>query len=172
MHVMRAARVSNVVMDFLSKRTSLPQRSSYAWNSKQPSYPHSTALFARYLSSTSRKMVKDAQTVIEEFNQLVNMSPDELKDWLGSEESTGSGWSKDDGSGETIGHESGRKIIKILEKNPKKDPGKYDEDDVDHMRRVVAYCKRHLAQEEKAKKDTNSKSYKSLKNWGHDAQKT
>lgn len=117
-------------------------------------------------------MVKDAQTVIEEFNQLVNMSPDELKDWLGSEESTGSGWSKDDGSGETIGHESGRKIIKILEKNPKKDPGKYDEDDVDHMRRVVAYCKRHLAQEEKAKKDTNSKSYKSLKNWGHDAQKT
>lgn len=65
MHVMRAARVSNVVMDFLSKRTSLPQRSSYAWNSKQPSYPHSTALFARYLSSTSRKMVKDAQTVIE-----------------------------------------------------------------------------------------------------------
>jgi hypothetical protein len=44
-------------------------------------------------------------------------------------------------------------------------------DDLQHMRRVVAYCKRHLAQEETAKKDTNSKSYKSLKNWGHDAQK-
>lgn len=44
-------------------------------------------------------------------------------------------------------------------------------DDIDHMRRVVSYCKRHLAQEEKAKKDTSSKSYKSLKNWGHDAQK-
>lgn len=28
------------------------------------------------------------------------------------------------------------------------------------MRRVVAYCKRHLAQEEKAKQDTDSKSYK------------
>ena len=26
------------------------------------------------------------------------------------------------------------------------------------MRRVVAYCKRHLAQEEKAKRDTESKS--------------
>lgn len=38
-----------------------------------------------------------ALTWIREFNQLVNMSPDELKDWLGSEESTGSGWSKDDG---------------------------------------------------------------------------
>jgi hypothetical protein len=79
--------------------------------------------------------------------------------------------SKDDGSGETVGHESGRKIIAILEKNPKKVPDKYDQDDIDHMRKVVAYCKRHLAQEEKAKQDTNSKSYKSLKNWGHDAQK-
>jgi len=134
-------------------------------------------------------MVKDNDTVIEydckdqrtfpsskltdprEFNDLVNMTAPELKDWLGSEASTGSGWSKDDGSGETIGHESGRKIISILEKNPKKDPQKYDQDDIDHMRKVVAYCKRHLAQEEKAKQDTESKSYKSLKNWGHDAQK-
>lgn len=60
---------------------------------------------------------------------------------------------------------SGRKIIKILEKNPNKDPDSYDEEDIAHMRKVVAYCKRHLAQEEKAKRDTNSKSYKSLKNW-------
>jgi Protein of unknown function (DUF3140) len=49
--------------------------------------------------------------------------------------------------------------------------GLIDADDIDHMRRVVSYCKRHLAQEEKAKQDTNSKSYKSLKNWGHDALK-
>jgi len=129
---------------------------------------------------------------VREFNELVNMSADELKEWLGSEESAGSGWSKDDGSGETIGHEryvrpsrpacthrriqlsgaSGRKIIEILEKNPNKDPSKYDEEDIQHMRKVVAYNKRHLAQEGKAKQDTNSKSYKSLKNWGHDAQKT
>lgn len=34
------------------------------------------------------------------------------------------------------------------------------------MRRVVAYNKRHLAQEGKAKQDPNSKSAKSLKNWG------
>jgi len=86
---------------------------------------------------------------------------------------------------------SGRKIIKILEKNPEKDDKKYDEDDLPHMRKVVSYCKRHLAQEEKAKKDHSSKSYKSyvlslrlpycswrrsnscrLKNWGHDAGKT
>lgn len=67
---------------------------------------------------------------------------------------------------------SGRKIIQILKKNPKKEPSKYDDDDINHMRRVAAYNKRHLAQEETAKKDTNSRSYKSLKNWGHDAQKS
>jgi len=67
---------------------------------------------------------------------------------------------------------SGRKIVEILRKNPKKDPSKYDEDDLQHMRRVAAYNKRHLAQEEKAKQDTNSNSYRSLKNWGHDAQKS
>lgn len=117
-------------------------------------------------------MVKDEETVIHEFNELVNMSAGELEEWLRGEDSTSSGWSKDDGSGETIGHESGRNIIKILQKNPKKDPQKYDEDDIPHMRKVVAYCKRHLAQEQKAKQDTTSKSYKSLKNWGHDAQKT
>ncbi|ERF70153.1 hypothetical protein EPUS_00340 [Endocarpon pusillum Z07020] len=117
-------------------------------------------------------MVKDDETVIEEFNELVNMTADELEAWLKEEQSESSGWSKSDGSGETIGHESGRKIIEILKKNPEKDPSKYDEDDIAHMRRVAAYCKRHLAQEEKAKQDTNSKSYKSLKNWGHDAQKT
>jgi len=58
-----------------------------------------------------------------------------------------------------------------LQNNPKKEASKYDQEDIDHMRKVVAYCKRHLAQEEKAKKNTDSKSYKSLKNWGHDAQK-
>ena len=71
-----------------------------------------------------------------------------------------------------VGHDSGRRIVAILEKDSKKDPSKYDQEDIDHMRKVVAYCKRLLAQEEKAKKDTNSKSYKSLKNWGHDAQKS
>jgi hypothetical protein len=104
------------------------------------------------------------------------MDANELREWLKGDESAGSGWSKDDGSGETIGHErfassntqassvnrvaSGGKIVHILEKNPTKDPNEYDEEDVEHMRRVVAYCKRHLAQEEKAKQDPNSKSYK------------
>ncbi|KAL4998470.1 hypothetical protein BDV10DRAFT_185288 [Aspergillus recurvatus] len=116
-------------------------------------------------------MVKDRSTVIDEFNGLVNMAPDELRDWLKEERSQSSGWKNESGSGETIGHESGRKIVSILEHNPSKDPDGYSDEDIDHMRRVVSYCKRHLAQEEKAKQDTGSKSYRSLKNWGHDALK-
>lgn len=33
------------------------------------------------------------------------MSSDELETWLKEESSEGAGWSKNDGSGETIGHE-------------------------------------------------------------------
>ncbi|KAG7005958.1 hypothetical protein G7Y79_00017g043400 [Physcia stellaris] len=86
-------------------------------------------------------MVKDNETVIQEFNDVVNMTSDELEAWLKEEHSESSGWSKDDGSGETVGHESGRKIIDILNRNPSKDPEKYEDDDLAHMRKVVSYCK-------------------------------
>ncbi|KAK7948584.1 uncharacterized protein PG986_009470 [Apiospora aurea] len=99
------------------------------------------------------------------------MTASDLEGWLQGESSESAGWAKDDGSGETVGHESGRKIIEILKKNPEKDAAKYDEGDLPHMRKVVAYCKRHLAQEDKAKQDPDSKSARSLKNWGHDPQK-
>ena len=33
------------------------------------------------------------------------MSSGELETWLKGDASTGSGWTKDDGSGETVGHE-------------------------------------------------------------------
>ncbi|KAI9374697.1 hypothetical protein BJX61DRAFT_496938 [Aspergillus egyptiacus] len=115
-------------------------------------------------------MVKDSNTVINEFNTLVNMTAPELRDWLQEAQSQSAGW-KNDSGGETIGHESGRRIVDILEHNPSRDPGGYGEEDVAHMRRVVAYCKRHLAQEGEAKRDVGSRSYRSLKNWGHDALK-
>ena len=59
----------------------------------------------RLFSPTIVKMVKDNETVIEEFNELVNMSAKELEEWLGKDESAGAGWAKADDSGETIGHE-------------------------------------------------------------------
>lgn len=33
------------------------------------------------------------------------MTASELKKWLEGEDSTSSGWAKDDGSGETVGHD-------------------------------------------------------------------
>ncbi|PWN90567.1 hypothetical protein FA10DRAFT_267020 [Acaromyces ingoldii] len=116
-------------------------------------------------------MGKPDEEVIEEFNELVNMSASELEKWLKTDSSESSGWGDGD---ETVGHESGRKIVDILKRNPKKDPSKYTEEDIAHMRKVVSYNKRHLAQEEKMK-DTKSKeeleqskSVRSLRNWGHD----
>lgn len=119
-------------------------------------------------------MVKDDKDVIAEFNEYVNMTASELEKWLKSEESSEAGWRKDGGDGRSVGQDSGEKIIEILKANPKKDPEKYTEDQIQHMRKVASYCKRHLAQEsasleekdpEEAKK---TKSYISLKNWGHD----
>lgn len=42
---------------------------------------------------------------LREFNDLVNMSASDLEGWLKGESSESAGWSKSDGSGETIGHE-------------------------------------------------------------------
>lgn len=123
-------------------------------------------------------MVKPIDEVISDFNEIVNMTADELDAFLKTEGSTNTGLAKADGSGEAIGHESGRKIVDILKRNPSKDPSKYTEEDKEHMRRVVSYCKRHLAQEGKLKETKGledlekSKSTRSLKNWGHDPMKT
>ncbi len=118
--------------------------------------------------------MKGSTEVIQDFNKLVNMTASELETWLKSKDSGEAGWSKDDDSGETVGHESGRKITEILKSNPSKDTNKYSDDQISHMRKVVAYCKRHLAQEEQGLKSKpeseakKTKSYISLKNWGHD----
>jgi hypothetical protein len=46
-----------------------------------------------------------------EFNELVNMTADELEEWLQSDASNKTGWAKSDGSGESVGHERcGQKI--------------------------------------------------------------
>jgi hypothetical protein len=53
----------------------------------------------------------------------------------------------------------------------RKDESKYTDEDKAHMRKVVSYCKRHLAQEEHLKQEKSaeeleqSKSTRSLKNW-------
>ncbi|KAF4126473.1 Protein of unknown function (DUF3140) [Geosmithia morbida] len=118
--------------------------------------------------------MKDKKDVIREFNDIVNMTASELEVWLKSNDSRSAGWPKEDGSNESVGHGSGRNIVEILESNPEKAPDKYTDEQVQHMRKVVSYCKRHLAQEEganaqkSAEEVKETKSYASLKNWGHD----
>ncbi len=106
-------------------------------------------------------MADDRQQIIDEFDELVNMTPKELEEWLQTEESKSVGQS--DGGGESKGHESGRQIVEILGKN-KSD---YTDEDVEHMKRVSAYVKRHLGQGPKNDVE-NSRWRYSLMNWGHD----
>jgi hypothetical protein len=102
----------------------------------------------------------DRQQHIEKFDEAVNMTPKELEEWLQTEESKSVG--QRDGGGESKGHESGRRIVKIKRKN-KSD---YTDDD-EHMKRVNSYVKRHLGQGPKNDVE-NSKWRYSLMNWGHD----
>jgi hypothetical protein len=103
----------------------------------------------------------DRQRIIEQFDEAVNMTPKELGEWLETNESKSVGHS--DGGGESKGHESGRRILKIKRKN-KSD---YTDDDVEHMKRVNGYVKRHLGQEPKNDIEDSKWRY-SLMNWGHD----
>lgn len=85
--------------------------------------------------------MKGKEEVIAEFNEYVNMTAEELESWLKSDDSNSAGWPKDDaeGNGETVGHDSGRRITEILRENPKKEFEKYTDEMVEHMRKVVAY---------------------------------
>jgi hypothetical protein len=103
----------------------------------------------------------DRQQTIDEFGDAVNMTRKELEEWLQTEESKSVGQS--DGGGESKGHESGRRIVELLEKNN----SDYTDEDVDHMRRVNAYVKRHLGQGPKGDVEDSKWRY-SLMNWGHD----
>ena len=106
-------------------------------------------------------MTDDQQQVIQDFDEAVNMTPKELEQWLQTDESRSVGQS--DGGGESKGHESGRRIVGILEKN-KQD---YTDGDIDHMRRVVGYVHRHQAQRPSSGVENSNWRY-SLMNWGHD----
>lgn len=101
--------------------------------------------------------------VAKQFDEAVNMTASELKKWLGSDESTSVG-AKDGEDQESTGHESGRRIVEILEKN------KADRDDEDEqqMKRTVSYVHRHLAQKPTKESIEDSRWRYSLMNWGHD----
>lgn len=96
-----------------------------------------------------------------DFQDAVNMTPSELEKWLKTDESKDAGQHKD--GGESVGHESGRRIVAILKAR------RADLSDADyaHMRKVTGYVHRHLAQRPKG--DPHDTTWRhSLMNWGHD----
>ncbi|KAJ9526614.1 hypothetical protein QJQ45_017630 [Haematococcus lacustris] len=70
---------------------------------------------------------------------------------------------------ESQGHMSGRRVLELL----KKDDSQLTDDDVDHMRKVISYVKRHTAQRpNKSEQELeHSRWTSSLRNWGHDPMK-
>lgn len=106
-------------------------------------------------------VAKELKSVVDEFKQAVNKTPKELESWLETEDSQAVGQKK--GDDESIGHKSGKRIIELLQK--KQD--EYSDDDLSHMKKVISYVHRHLA--EKPSGDVENTRWRySLKNWGHD----
>jgi hypothetical protein len=108
----------------------------------------------------------DREKIFRDFDRAVNMSADEIGKWLRTEESRKVGFKGNDGAAaESVGHASGRRIVRILHKS--KDAR--TDDDIAHMRKVVGYVHRHIAQRP-ANIYTSRWRY-SLMNWGHDPTK-
>lgn len=97
-----------------------------------------------------------------EFRDAVNMTAGELEKWLKTDEAKEVGQRSSSG-GESVGHDSGRKIVKILG-TTKADLTEADEA---HMSKVVGYVHRHLAQRPKGDVEGTKWRY-SLMNGGHD----
>ena len=108
---------------------------------------------------------EDQDQTRREFSEAVTMTGKELEHWLGTDEAQQVGQKKD-GHDESTGHESGRRIVAIL--GTRKDD--LTEDDYAHMRKVVGYVKRHLAQRPDGDVSATPWRY-SLMNWGHDPEK-
>ncbi len=105
----------------------------------------------------------DRDNTLREFNEVVNMTPAALEEWLGTEDSQAVGW-HNDGEAEAVGHQSGRRIV-ALKRKKKAD---IDDEDLHFMRRVIGYVHRHMAQGGPAEDKAHSRWRYSLMNWGHD----
>ena len=104
----------------------------------------------------------ERKSTINDFYDAVNMTAKQLETWLDSDESRAVG-QKEHGGGESTGHASGRRIVRILGKKR----SDYDDEDLAHMRKVTGYVHRHLAQRPDG--DVTETPWRSsLMNWGHD----
>lgn len=94
------------------------------------------------------------------FTQAVNMSARQLEAWLATDESKSVGFIRQ-GASESVGHASGRRIVKLLRTK------RYTEADFAHMRKTIGFIRRHRAQRPYG--DISRTRWRfSLMNWGFD----
>ncbi|MDQ4121430.1 MAG: DUF3140 domain-containing protein [Acidobacteriota bacterium] len=111
-------------------------------------------------------MEQDEKQALKEFKEAVNTTPKKLEDWLETEESKAVGYKSSGDDDESVGHRSGKRIVKLLQKKQ----ADYTADDFKFMRKVVGYVHRHKPQ--KPSGDTTETNWRySLMNWGHDPNK-
>jgi ribosomal protein L11 len=106
--------------------------------------------------------------IAKDFHAAVNMTPSELESWLKTEDSKSVGWAGGEaksspGGKESVGHQSGEHIIRIKRKKA----ADLNADDYAHMKKVVGYVRRHMAQKPLGDVEHTRWRY-SLMNWGHD----
>jgi hypothetical protein len=111
----------------------------------------------------------EKKEIRREFSEVVNMTPKELEEWLETEESRSVGWAggsnkSDSGGEESVGHKSGKRIVELKRKKA----SDYDEDDYDHMKKVIGYVHRHSKQGGPKDDKAHSRWRYSLMNWGCD----
>jgi len=104
----------------------------------------------------------ELQRIALRFEEVVNLEADELEAWLETDESRSVGWRRD-GRGESVGHASGRRIVRLL-RTPEHE---LTDGDYRHMRKVVGYVHRHLGQRPEGDV-THTRWRYSLLNWGHE----
>lgn len=105
---------------------------------------------------------EEERRIRAEFDALVNLAPAEIEAWLETPESRKVGMVRR-GETESVGRQSARKILAIRAKAP----DDLTEADYAHMRKVIGYCRRHLAQRPWGDVTRTRWRY-SLMNWGHD----
>jgi len=104
----------------------------------------------------------DERRIRADFEALQTLSPAELAAWLETPQSRKVGMVRR-GESESVGRQSARRILAIRAKAP----DDLTDADYDHMKKVIGYCRRHLAQRPFGDVTATPWRY-SLMNWGHD----
>lgn len=105
---------------------------------------------------------EEEAAIRREFDRLANMTQAELRRWLETPQSHKVGMVRK-GETESVGRQSAKKILEI------RDTKVADLTDADyrHMKKVIGYCRRHLAQRPWG--DVADTRWRwSLMNWAHD----